>query len=83
MDKTKQLSVFPGVVFAWFLIDDTRTNVGILNIFLCFLSTSLIASANYIINEYLAADYDKFHPEKKNRSVFSKKFKDKIHNICF
>jgi hypothetical protein len=29
----KQLSVFPGVVFAWFLIDDTRTNVGILNIF--------------------------------------------------
>lgn len=30
-------------------------------------SVCLIASANYTINEYLDAEFDKFHPSKKNR----------------
>ena len=31
------------------------------------LSTCLIASANYVVNEYLDAEFDKFHPVKKDR----------------
>lgn len=30
-------------------------------------STCLVASANYTINEYLDAEFDRFHPLKKNR----------------
>ncbi|WP_223284565.1 UbiA family prenyltransferase [Hymenobacter qilianensis] len=32
------------------------------------ISTCLIASANYVINEYLDAEFDKFHPIKKART---------------
>jgi 4-hydroxybenzoate polyprenyltransferase len=35
------------------------------------LSTSLVASANYIINEWLDANFDKYHPTKKYRPVIS------------
>jgi 4-hydroxybenzoate polyprenyltransferase len=33
------------------------------------ISTCLIASANYVLNEWLDAKSDAFHPEKKNRSA--------------
>ena len=43
-----------------------------------FLSVSLIASANYVINEYLDAKFDKYHPVKKNRSLVSTDINPKI-----
>jgi 4-hydroxybenzoate polyprenyltransferase len=33
------------------------------------LATCFIASANYVINEWLDAEFDRFHPVKKNRAV--------------
>ena len=36
-----------------------------INIFLGILSICLLASSNYVINEWLDAEFDKFHPEKK------------------
>jgi 4-hydroxybenzoate polyprenyltransferase len=36
-----------------------------------FLSTCFIASANYILNEWLDADFDKHHPVKRGRPVVS------------
>lgn len=33
------------------------------------MSTCFIASANYVINEWLDAEFDRFHPVKKNRSI--------------
>lgn len=62
----KQLFIAPGVVSALLL---TNGSMNILNLILGFLSTCLIASANYVINEYLDAEFDKFHPTKKHRSV--------------
>jgi decaprenyl-phosphate phosphoribosyltransferase len=38
-----------------------------------FLSTCLVASGNYGINEVLDAKSDSFHPEKKNRAIPSGK----------
>ncbi|MDR2251341.1 MAG: UbiA family prenyltransferase [Endomicrobium sp.] len=73
----KQLFIFPGVFFAWTLITRTKTSSEITHIFLAFISTCLIASANYVINEWLDADSDKFHPEKKNRPIVSKNLKAK------
>ena len=40
-----------------------------------FLATCFIASANYVINEWLDAEFDKYHPTKKNRPVVSENMK--------
>jgi 4-hydroxybenzoate polyprenyltransferase len=64
----KQLFVLPGAVFAYFLIDPPAGELPaiVFRAALGFASTCLIASANYVINEWLDAGYDAFHPEKKN-----------------
>lgn len=38
-------------------------------VFLGLVSTCLVASSNYVINEVLDAPYDRLHPEKKTRPV--------------
>jgi 4-hydroxybenzoate polyprenyltransferase len=73
----KQLFIFPGVFFAWALTGNTQNLAEITHIICAFLSTSFIASANYVINEWSDANFDKFHPEKKNRPVVSKNLKTK------
>lgn len=40
-----------------------------------FFATCFIASANYVINEWLDAEFDKYHPTKKNRPVVSQNMK--------
>jgi 4-hydroxybenzoate polyprenyltransferase len=67
----KQLFVLPGAVFAYFLIGPPSGDMPAiaLRAALGFVSTCLIASANYIINEWLDAGYDAFHPEKKERPL--------------
>ena len=42
------------------------------------LSVCIIASANYVINEYLDAAFDKYHPVKKYRSLVSQNADPKI-----
>jgi 4-hydroxybenzoate polyprenyltransferase len=71
----KQLFVLPGVFFAWALTGGIIQNF--VQIILSFFSTSFIASANYVINEWLDANNDKFHYEKKNRAVASRNLKTK------
>ena len=67
----KQFFIVPGCVCAIFLTNFTMDFKFALNFILGFLATSLIASSNYVINEYLDAKFDKFHPTKKHRSVVS------------
>lgn len=43
-----------------------------------FLATCFIASANYTINEWLDAAFDRYHPTKKNRSVVTEDVKGTI-----
>ena len=65
----KQLFIVPGMVFAVVLIHLPITPAMVPLFLLTFLSTSCIASANYVINEWLDAKFDKFHPVKKKRPV--------------
>lgn len=67
----KQFFIFPGMVFAFFLVDGISIKSKLVNIILAFVATSFIASANYVINEWLDAKFDKFHPTKKSRPVVS------------
>jgi len=65
----KNLFIVPGVILADMLTNtafDFRTGIRFLT---GFFVTCLIASANYVINEWLDAKYDKYHPTKKNRPV--------------
>ena len=61
----KHLFIIPGIFFAILLIPEYRINY--LDIFFGFFSSFLIASSNYAINEFLDRNYDKYHPNKKNR----------------
>lgn len=63
----KQLFIVPGTVFAIFLIG--IEGIDPVQIVLAFISTCFTASANYVINEWLDAEFDRFHPTKKNRPV--------------
>ncbi len=68
---TKHIFVVPGIVLAFLL----RPEVGTLRldrIALGFLSAVLMASANYVINEWLDREFDRFHPEKSKRAAVQK-----------
>lgn len=65
----KQMFITPGIVCAYLLTDCNFNNILLLSLLLGFLSTSIIASANYVINEYLDREFDKYHPVKKHRSA--------------
>lgn len=67
----KNIFIVPGIVAAVLLVPETRDEISLCKIIFGFLATCLIASANYVINEWLDAEFDKYHPTKKNRPVVS------------
>lgn len=74
----KQLFILPGFFFADLLINEKIPSQYVGNLIIAFLAVSLIASANYVINEWLDAEFDKFHPTKKNRSVVTEDVKGSV-----
>lgn len=71
----KNMFILPGIAVAFLLIDHTIDLNLCRNIILGFISTCLIASANYVINEWLDAPFDQFHPVKKFRPVVTQNMK--------
>jgi len=70
----KQLFILPGFFLAYILVGSEESTVSIaVTVFLGLLATSLAASANYCINEWLDAEFDKYHPVKKNRPFITGK----------
>lgn len=66
----------PGLVLAVILSDKTYSALDVfLKLFAGFFATCFIASANYVINEWLDAEFDKYHPTKKYRPVVSQNMK--------
>ncbi|MBR4544686.1 MAG: UbiA family prenyltransferase [Oscillibacter sp.] len=61
----KQLFILPGAWLAWIMVPTGGRPL--LSLALGLAATSLAASANYVINEWLDAAFDKYHPVKKNR----------------
>ncbi len=74
----KQLFILPGFFFADLLINEKILSEYVSNLVIAFFAVSLIASANYVINEWLDAEFDKFHPTKKNRSVVTEDVKGSV-----
>ena len=65
----KQLFILPGVWLACVMAPDAVRAPGalVLRVVVGLAATSLVASANYVINEWLDAESDKYHPVKKDR----------------
>lgn len=80
----KQLFIIPGAIVSILLTKPTM-NVNIfIKLLIGLISTSLIASSNYVINEWLDAKFDKYHPTKKYRSaVLNNLKKEIVYTIYF
>ncbi len=71
----KNAFIIPGVAIA-ILLTDAQVDLSlILRFIIGFFATCFIASANYVINEWLDAEFDRFHPTKKYRPVVSENMK--------
>jgi len=64
----KNVFMFPGMLFAYIVYKVPLDMDLLYRIIIGVASTCLVASANYVINEYLDAEFDKFHPLKKKRT---------------
>jgi len=71
----KNAFIIPGLAIAILLTDFTFSTDVIIRFIVGFMATCFIASANYVINEWLDAEFDKYHPTKKFRPVVSENMK--------
>src|SRR5438045_7795678 len=63
----KTIFMLPGLAFGYLsagAIPPTFAS----DLLVSLLSLGLLASANYTINEYLDAEFDRYHPQKQNRA---------------
>ena len=67
----KNLFILPGFAVAVLMLKPRPAlDAGLwIDLAVALLATSLAASANYVINEWLDARFDRFHPTKKHRPV--------------
>ena len=68
---TKHVFIVPGIVLA-VLLRPAEASLGALPLLVGFLSAIALASANYVINEWLDRAFDKYHPEKSQRAAVQK-----------
>lgn len=74
----KNFFVLPGTALAMLLITNTISGELLFRVLVGLLATCFIASANYVINEWLDAGTDQYHPTKKKRPVVSGNIKGKF-----
>lgn len=63
---TKHIFIVPGVMLALLLRGIHTNSLGV-SITLGLITAICVASGNYVINEWLDRDFDKFHPTKSQR----------------
>lgn len=74
----KQLFIIPGCIFS-LIMTGINFEIEIIGRFILgFFATCFIASANYVINEYLDAEFDKYHPIKKQRPAVAAGLNGKV-----
>ena len=67
----KNIFMLPGIVLGVYFHPGEVSWQVYQHIVLAIVSVCLLASANYTINEWLDADFDRHHPEKKHRPSVS------------
>ena len=74
----KNIFMVPGMIMALFYNQFDFSSVSWILVIAGVLATCLIASANYVINEWLDLEFDKYHPVKKNRPAVAAKLDVRI-----
>lgn len=75
--STKHIFVVPGILLA-FLLRGVHGGPAWLSIILGFGAVICIASANYVINEWLDRDFDRHHPTKSMRAAVQRDLKPRL-----
>jgi decaprenyl-phosphate phosphoribosyltransferase len=65
----KNLFVLPGVIIPLSIYPELVNRALAVKLVLAFISITLVACSNYVINEVLDAPFDRLHPTKKNRAA--------------
>src|ERR1700744_3387927 len=63
----KNLFVLPGIIIPLSVAPTLLNRALVWKLLLAFVSVTLIACSNYVINEVLDAPFDRLHPTKRNR----------------
>lgn len=67
---TKHVFIVPGIVLAVLLRGVQGSAAALVqDVVLGLVAAVLVASANYVINEWLDREFDRFHPEKSQRAA--------------
>lgn len=69
--STKHIFIIPGIMLAYLLRGVHSESLGV-SVAFGLLAAICVASANYVINEWLDRDFDKFHPTKSQRPAVQK-----------
>lgn len=77
---TKHVFIVPGVILAILLRPEAFASIGelLVPVLAGFASAVFVASANYVINEYLDREFDQFHPEKSQRAAVQRELSGKL-----
>ena len=70
--STKHVFIVPGIVLAY-MLRGIRTEHFVQSLVLSMLTAICIASANYVINEFLDREFDQHHPTKSKRSAVQRR----------
>src|SRR6202012_526801 len=63
----KNLFVLPGIIIPLSVAPTLLNRALVWKLLLAFVSITLVACSNYVINEVLDAPFDRLHPIKRNR----------------
>lgn len=75
--STKHIFILPGLMLAY-LLRGVQTDVFFSQLVLGLAAAISIASANYVINEWLDRDFDRHHPTKSARTSVQHELKGKL-----
>jgi decaprenyl-phosphate phosphoribosyltransferase len=65
----KNLFVLPGIIIPLSIYPEWMSGALVWKLVVAFVSITLVACSNYVINEVLDAPFDRLHPTKKNRAA--------------
>jgi 4-hydroxybenzoate polyprenyltransferase len=77
---TKHIFVVPGIVLAY-LLRGGPPHFPVVPFALGLVTAIFIASANYVINEYLDREFDKHHPTKSSRRAVSRTLRGSLVKV--
>lgn len=71
----KHVFIVPGIALAYLLKQPESSGRLLLTLLTGFIAAAAAASANYVLNEWLDAEYDAYHPTKRLRSAVTKRLR--------